>query len=69
MKIQLRVFLSKSEKHPKKIVSTDVKDFVRKHIMSFPKIESHYRRERDSKFYLESHLNIAKMNELYEELC
>jgi hypothetical protein len=37
--------------------------------MSFPKIESHYRREQTSKFYFESQLSIAKMYELYEEKC
>jgi hypothetical protein len=58
---------SKSGKHMKKIISNDEKDFVREHIMSFPKIESHYRREQTSKFYFESQLNIAKIYELYEE--
>ncbi len=63
------VLASKSGKHVKKEVSAYDKDFVREHIKSFPKVNSHYRRKQTSKEYLESYLNINKMYELYEEKC
>ncbi len=63
------VAASKSGKHVKKSISNDDKNFVRKHINSFPRIESHYRRSETSKEYLESNLDLSKMYKLYEEKC
>ena len=44
-------------------------DFVREHINSFPKMESHYARKNTSKKFLESTLNIRKMYHLYVTKC
>ena len=55
-------------KSTKKGFSDDVKNVVRNHIKSFPCVESHYCRRDSKKQYLESHLNINKMYELYT-LC
>lgn len=44
-------------------------DAARDHIKSFPKIESHYCRASTDREYLESHLNVAKMYDLYKSKC
>ncbi len=62
-------FPSRSGKHVKKSISEERKNIVREHINSFPKVESHYRRNQTSKLYLDSSLNLSKMYELYEEKC
>lgn len=43
--------------------------FVKKHIESFPKLESHYARKSTKKEYLQHDLNIKKMWKLYSEEC
>lgn len=42
-------------------------EIVKQHILSFPKIESHYCRLRTKRQYLDEGLNITKMHELYVE--
>lgn len=44
-------------------------EMVRKHIESFPKMQSHYIREQSKKEYLSVDLNIKKMWLLYCEMC
>lgn len=44
-------------------------NFVKSHINSFPKIESHYCRKDTNKDYLEGGLNVIKMHKLYEDEC
>jgi len=46
--------------------STTKIDFVKEHINSFPRVESHYCRKDTSKLYLPSDLNKAKMYRLYK---
>lgn len=46
--------------------STTNIDFVKEHINSFPRVESHYCRKDTSKLYLPSDLNKAKMYRLYK---
>lgn len=46
-------------------VVTDVK----KHIESFPTMDSHYRRKSTKRKYLDPNLSIAKMHALYTEDC
>ncbi|KAK6178325.1 hypothetical protein SNE40_013124 [Patella caerulea] len=50
-------------------INQENKDFVREHIQSFPKVESHYCRQSTAKEYLESDLSITKMYRLYLERC
>lgn len=50
-------------------VTVESKNYVKNHINRFPCVESHYCRASTSKKYLESHLNITKMYDLYVELC
>lgn len=57
------------KKIAKNKTSEEDMDFIRNHINSFPKIESHYRRAETSKQYLESNLNMARMYSLYCEKC
>lgn len=44
-------------------------DFARHHIKSLPTIESHYCRANTSRLYVGSHLNVAKMYDLYSKNC
>ena len=57
-------------KHPpsNKTKSEDI-DAVRKHIESFPTIESHYTRKDTRRRYLDQCLSISKMYRLYKEQC
>lgn len=54
---------------PKNKISEDIRNKIREHILKFPVQESHYRREKSSKKYLESNLSIKKMYELYVLDC
>lgn len=54
---------------PKNKISEDIRNKIREHILKFPAQESHYRREKSSKKYLESNLSIKKMYELYVSDC
>ena len=56
-------------KHQKKTIPEVQKKIVRDHIESFPKINSHYCRSTSSKEYLDSSLSVAKMYNLYLEMC
>ena len=56
-------------KHTKKVIPEDQKDFVREHIQSFPRIESHYCRKNTNKEYLESSLTLQKMYDMYCVKC
>lgn len=51
-----------------KTPATEV-DRVKEHINSFPKMESHYCRKSSSRMYLDSHLNMTIMYEMYLEKC
>lgn len=42
-------------------------DYIKKHIESFPVIDSHYCRQSSTKHYLEPHLSIKEMYRLYQE--
>lgn len=44
-----------------------VKNFIRKHISSFPAVDSHYVRENTKKKYLENNFSISKIHKLYFE--
>jgi hypothetical protein len=44
-------------------------DFIKKHINSFPRIESHYCRANTKQEYLEAGLTIREMYRLYKEAC
>ena len=60
----------KRGKHvPRNTISEDEKNFIRKHIRSFPKTESHYCRKSTQREYLDSTLSIRKMYTLYIEKC
>jgi len=54
---------------PPNKISNDIRDGVKKHIESFPAIESHYSREKTVKKYLGNELNINKMYKLYVDNC
>ncbi|XP_058442947.1 uncharacterized protein LOC131438653 isoform X2 [Malaya genurostris] len=43
--------------------------FIKDHISSFPSCDSHYSREKSSKVFLSSDLSVAKMFDLFKELC
>lgn len=46
-----------------------VKDPVRDHINRFPCVPSHYSRERSSRKYLGSHLNLSRLYNMYRSEC
>lgn len=52
-----------------KQVSPEHADYIMKHIKSFPAEESHYGREKSSRLYLSSDLNVQRMYELYQDQC
>lgn len=54
-------------KHPKKKISEQDKNFVREHINSIPRLESHYCRMRTNKEYFDTSFNFARLYELYTE--
>jgi len=56
-------------KHPKRKISEESKNRVRRHIESFPTVESHYTRASSKRLYLESQLNIEKLYDLYVACC
>lgn len=51
----------------KKVTPTEKIDDIKRHIRSFPVVDSHYCRKSSSKQYLEQQLNLSKMFELYKE--
>jgi hypothetical protein len=54
---------------PKNKSSDETMKYVKDHIESFPRTESHYCRKDTSRQYLDSKLNITKMYNLYVEKC
>ncbi|KAJ8944554.1 hypothetical protein NQ314_009460 [Rhamnusium bicolor] len=50
-------------------LDTDTKQFIRDHIESIPKIESHYLRAQSSRDYIDGSLNISTLYRLYKEEC
>ncbi|ESO94884.1 hypothetical protein LOTGIDRAFT_175323 [Lottia gigantea] len=54
---------------PSNKTSEERLDLVRKHIESFPKIESHYTRSDTHRQYLNLDLSISKMYQLYKLYC
>lgn len=48
-------------------ISEDLKKQIHEHVNSFPKRISHYTRNRSTKYYLSSDLNISIMHDLYLE--
>lgn len=58
-------------KNPKsrRALSEEVRARVRDHIMSFPKVESHYCRATTNRQYLEPNLNLVKMYNMYTAHC
>lgn len=56
-------------KHIKHKIPVEDVNFVKQHIESFPKIESHYCRANTEREYLDSTLSIKKMYSLYVESC
>ncbi|CAG9814709.1 unnamed protein product [Phaedon cochleariae] len=54
---------------PKNKTSDARRTVVKKHIESFPVMESHYCRSKTKRKYISSELNITKMYELYVEKC
>lgn len=48
-------------------VKTAMLDGVRKHIESFPAVDSHYVRKNTTRKYLDGELNVARMHQLYME--
>lgn len=50
-------------------ISHDVKDKIKSHIESFPKIVSHYNRANTKKTYLDSGLNLQIMHDFYFQKC
>lgn len=50
-------------------ISAEHIEYIKSHINSFPAYSSHYGREKSSKKYLSSDLNVAKMHGLYAKKC
>ena len=50
-------------------ISEEDREYIRKHIHSFPAVESHYCRKSSQRKYLEKSLSIRKMYDLYKEKC
>lgn len=48
---------------------TEVKQYVREHINSVQRVESHYTRQNSAREFLPSSLNITRMYELYKIYC
>ena len=51
------------------VVSPEIKDRIRKHINSLPRVESHYNRENTKKEYLAEGLNVRILYEEYVKQC
>ncbi|KAJ8928623.1 hypothetical protein NQ314_018786 [Rhamnusium bicolor] len=66
----LIVVSGKRSKHRKhKNLDPDLKEAVRNHINSIPRVESHYLRSKTKREYFEGSLNIATLYRLYKEKC
>lgn len=56
-------------KHPKKTIPDIEKNYVREHINSIPRVESHYCRMRTNKEYFDTTLNFSRLYDLYKDWC
>ena len=52
-----------------RVVSNDIKEAIRRHIQSIPKVQSYYCRESSSKEYLPTGYSITLLHEEYVEQC
>ena len=59
----------KQGKHVKLATAPSEIDFVKRHILLYPVVDSHYCREKTKRQYLESMLNISIMYDQYKEFC
>jgi hypothetical protein len=59
----------RGKKEPANKTKPERVEFVKKHIESFPVIESHYTRKDTHRLYLNQSLSIRKMHQLYMEEC
>ncbi|XP_065650615.1 uncharacterized protein LOC136078746 [Hydra vulgaris] len=59
----------KRGKVPSQTVPNSIKDSVRKHIQSIPRIDSHYCRKSTNKEYIQENLNMTILYEKYCEKC
>ncbi|RZF44217.1 hypothetical protein LSTR_LSTR003857 [Laodelphax striatellus] len=59
----------RGHKEPPNKTSTEDFEHVKKHIQSFPCVESHYTRKSTKRKYLDKNLNITKMYNLYKSFC
>lgn len=51
------------------MLDNDIKQFIRDHIKSLPKVESHYLRAQTTRDFIDGSLNIATLYRLYKEEC
>lgn len=58
---------SRGKHRPGNKMSSEMVSEVRQHILSFPRVASHYCRASSSKQYLQSNLTLRKMYELYKQ--
>ncbi|XP_046970419.1 uncharacterized protein LOC124537590 [Vanessa cardui] len=65
--VQLKEFRGKHNNHPK--LDSSLKDDVRDHINSIPRIESHYCRAQSKREYIEGGLTVAALHRNYVEKC
>ena len=59
----------RGKKSPANKMADDELSFIVDHIMSFPRVESHYCHSWTNKQYLSSDLNISEMHVLYQQKC
>ena len=55
--------------HPKKHVSDEKKEEVRRHILSYPSDESHYTRKKSTRKYISADLSVREMYNSYCKQC
>lgn len=59
----------RGKKQAKNKTPSWIEQHAREHILSIPKVESHYCRQSSNKLYLSSQLNLEKLYSLYLEKC
>lgn len=60
---------NRGKHEPSNKTKPQIMEEIRRHIESFPCVESHYTRKDTNKKYLAADLNIRKMYTLYKQLC
>lgn len=60
---------NRGKHEPANKTKPEILEGIRRHIESFPCMESHYTRKDTKRKYLSADLNIRKMHTLYKELC